>query len=131
MDKCRVCALRYHCVGKQRFDCEIHNNAYYMPDAKAIDEVQKELNECRGNAPAKVVDRGDGTADGYVKCKVSRNERGGYHIFVNGVDIAPYTTKLALNMNVHNRFPTLVVEMPIESFECDELCQLFAKKTIK
>lgn len=47
MDRCSICALRYKCAGKHQFDCELRGYAFYVPDSKAIEVVQKELDECK------------------------------------------------------------------------------------
>lgn len=52
MEKCSVCALRYECAGKHQFDCEIRNYQYYVPDAKAIADVENEIQECKGSRNA-------------------------------------------------------------------------------
>lgn len=48
MEKCSVCALRYECAGRHQFDCEIRNYQYYVPDEKAIKEIEKEIQGCKG-----------------------------------------------------------------------------------
>lgn len=59
-----------------------------------------------------------------AKCKVKKNDKGGYHIFLNDVDIAPYALSFNLSMSPLG-IPVAKVELLLESFECEELCKVF------
>lgn len=59
-----------------------------------------------------------------VRCKISRNEKGGYHVFLNDVDVAPYISAFALRLDVERRLPTVTIDIPVCSLDCDGLTEL-------
>lgn len=62
-----------------------------------------------------------------VSCKISKNEKGGYHVFLNDVDVAPYITEFSLELNLNRRLPTVVIAVPVTSLDCEGLTELIAK----
>lgn len=60
-----------------------------------------------------------------VNCKVQKKSSGGYKVLLNGVDIAPYVTDFNLNVALGHT-PFITVDIPVESFDCDELFELIA-----
>lgn len=64
-----------------------------------------------------------------VNCKIQRNNAGGYHVFMNGVDVAPFITSFNLKLEL-GRLPCAVVEIPIHAFECAEDCDVMVNKII-
>lgn len=59
-----------------------------------------------------------------VKCRLVEKEDGfGYHLYVNGVDVAPHVTGFTISCD-GPKSPTLYLEFPIEEFESDVLMNL-------
>ena len=54
-----------------------------------------------------------------TKCKICRNKKGGYHVFLNEVDISEYVTDFCLELSGGSPFPVITLSVPASYFDCD------------